>query len=155
MAFAVIVVDEFLQFECWTNDLTSGRFDCEGLNGFFSAFRITDVRVESGDSFLFDPTLIFPTIDQTPDNADPQLFPNPEHFATILLDPSKGLTFQGSGFAPMLIVRDVFPPNSSLPEAGQPTQLSYLSSPGDRVVFEPTSGTPIPTTEAADPSRVS
>ena len=154
MTFAVIVVDEFLQFGCWSPVPGSGEHQCEGFNGFFSAFRITDVKLESGNSFFLDPTLIFPASDKSPDNADPQLFPNPEHFAAILLDPSKGFTFQGSGQGPMLIVRDVFLPGEARPAAGEPTQLSYISSPGDEVVFEAIGSVPIPTVEVADPSMV-
>jgi hypothetical protein len=110
MAFVVIVYNEFLQFECWTPDPRAQpeELQCEGLNGFFTALRVTDVQILQGSSFLFDPQLIFPLSDQSPQFADPGLFPNPETFATLLLDPSKGLTFQGSDMAPMLLVRDIF-----------------------------------------------
>ena len=151
MAFVVIVYEEFLQFECWTAD--NMTFQCEGLNGFFSALRISDVQILQGSQFLFDPQLIFPLSDQSPQNADPGLFPNPENYATLLLDPSKGLTFQGSGMAPMLLVRDVFIQGQfPRPEVGQPTTFSYQAAPGDSVVFQPAGPVPVPGQEVATSS---
>lgn len=147
MAFVVISYEEFLQFECWTPDPNAQPefLQCEGLNGFFTALRISDVQIIQGDQFLFDPQLIFPLSDQSPQFADPGLFPNPETAATLLLDPSKGLTFQGSGLAPMLLVRDVFIAGQfPRPEVGQPTQFSYQTSAGDTVVFEPSGPVPVP-----------
>jgi hypothetical protein len=147
MAFVVIVFEEFLQFECWTPDPTGQpeELQCEGLNGFFTALRITDVQILQGDQFLFDPQLIFPLSDQSPQFADPGLFPNPERFATLLLDPAKGLTFQGSGMAPMLLVRDVFIQGQfGRPEVGEPTQFSYQTAQGDIVVFQPAGPVPVP-----------
>jgi len=156
MALAVIVFDEFLQFGCWTADPTSHpeELQCEGLNGFFAAFRITDVKLESGNSFVFHPTFIFPTLDKSfPQWADPGLYPNPEHFARIVL--KSGSTFKGSGQGPMLIVRDVFRSDQQPVQAGNPTQLSYKASPGDEVVFEPIGTVPILAVNVADPSMVS
>jgi hypothetical protein len=153
MAFVEITYKEFLQFECWSQDPNAqpAEFQCEGLNGFFTALRITDVEIVQGASFLFDPQLIFPTSDQSPMDADPGLFPNPETGVTLLLDTAKGLTYKGSGFAPMLIVRDVFIQGSessdgqfARPEVGEPTQFSYQTSPGDTVVFVPQGPVPVP-----------
>lgn len=147
MSFVVISYQEFLQFECWSADPNAqpAFFQCEGLGGFFTAIRITDVEILQGSQFLFDPQLIFPLSDQSPQNADPGLFPNPETAATLLLDPSKGFTFQGSGFAPMLLVRDVFVAGQfPRPEVGEPTTLGYQASPGDTVVFQPSGPVPVP-----------
>ena len=152
MAVVAIVYEEFLQFECWTPDPTAQpeELQCEGLNGFFTGLRITDVQILQGSQFLFDPQLIFPLSDQSPQNADPGLFPNPETYATLLLDPSKGLTFQGSGMAPMLLVRDVFIQGQfGRPEVGEPTQFGYQAAPGDTVFFEPRGPVPVPGQEVA------
>ena len=152
MAFVVISYDEFLQFECWSADPNAqpAEFQCEGLNGYFSALRINDVQVIEGDSFFFDPQLIFPLSDQTPNNAEPGLFPNPESEASLLLDPSKGFTFKGSGMAPMLIVRDVFVAGGfPRPEVGEPTVFAYQNSPVDTVLMQPTGPVPVPGQEVA------
>lgn len=152
MAFVVIFYEEFLQFECWTPDPTAQpeQLQCEGLNGFFTALRINDVQILQGSTFLFDPQLIFPLSDQSPQNADPGLFPNPESFAILLLDPSQGLTFQGSGMAPMLLVRDVFIQGQfPRPNVGEPTTFGYQAAPGDFVVFQPTGPVPVPVLQVA------
>lgn len=151
MAFVVVVYEEFLQFEGWTADPAAAPegIQFEGLNGYFTALRINDVQILQGSQFLFDPQLIYPLSDQSPQNADPGLFPNPENYATILLDPAKGLTFRGSGMTPMLLVRDAFVEGQyGRPEVGEPTQLGY-SSQGDTVVFEPTGPVPVPGMEVA------
>jgi hypothetical protein len=152
MAFVVISYEEFLQFGCWSEDPNAqpAEFQCEGLGGFFTALRINDVQLVQGAAFLFDPQLIFPLSDQSSQNADPGLYPNPENYASIFIDPSKGSTFKGSGRAPMLLVRDVFIQGTfGRPDAGEPTQFSYQSAPGDTVVFEPMGPVPVPTQEYA------
>jgi hypothetical protein len=152
MSVVIINVNEFLQFGCWTPDPTAmpEELTCEGLGGFFSAINITDVQIITGSQFLFDPQLIFPLSDGGTTFADPGLFPNPEHFATLLLDPSKGLTFTGSGMAPMLLVRDVFINGSfKPPNPGEPTQFSYQASSGDTVIVQHTDSGTIPTLEVA------
>jgi hypothetical protein len=156
MAFVLIQVDEFLQFEGWsiTNEDGSEDIQFEGLNGFFSALRINNVELLQGSSFLFDPQLIFAASAGSTQFNDPGLFPNPEHFATILIDPSKNLTFTGSGMAPMVLVRDVYVLGHETPEAGvpvgptvgAPTVWSY-SSTTDTVIFESTGRVPVPVQE--------
>jgi hypothetical protein len=153
MAFVVIHVEEFLQFECWTTDQQT--FQCEGLNGFFSALRVTDVQIVYGSQFLFDPQLIYAAAAQSPQNADPGLFPNPETYATLLIDPSKGFTFQGSGMAPMLLVRDVFVAGQfGRTEVGEPTLFAYQNSPGDTVLVQSQGPVPVPGQTVATPSDV-
>jgi hypothetical protein len=157
MAVVAIIVEEILQFACWTADVNSGSFQCEGLNGYFTALRITDVQIYQGDSFLLDPQLIYPQLDQSPQNADPGLYPdNPETYATILIYPAKGFTFQGSGMAPMLLVRDVFTFNQSgnfpVTPAGSPTTFDYDFSSGDYVTVENMTTGSVTVIEAAMPS---
>lgn len=154
MAIVNITVDEFLQFVCWT---ATDDAQCEGLNGYFSALRITDVELLTGSSFVFDPQLIFALSAGSSGTADPNLFPNPEiNIATILLDPSKGLTFTGSGFAPMTLVRDVFVLGHEVPEPGvppgpspgAPTAWGYDST-VDTVFFSSVGPVPVPTQNEA------
>lgn len=153
MSIVSITYEEFLQFVCWT---ATEDAQCEGLNGYFAAMRITDVEVLQGGSFLFDPQLIFALSAGSSRFADPALFPNPEKFATVLIDPKKGHTFKGSGSAPMLIVRDVYVQGHEIPQAGMPvgppvgapTALGYDSN-TDTVLFESKGPVPVPARDGA------
>ncbi|RBP03461.1 hypothetical protein DFR50_14417 [Roseiarcus fermentans] len=148
MALVTITYREVLQFGCWTVD--QANFQCEGLNGFFSAIYIDDVELISGTSFLFDPQNIYAASELNPNWADPALWPdNPENYATILIDPSKGSTF--AGYGRMTLVRDVFIAGGQRANPGEQTQFTYQTAPGDTVFFINNSPRPIPTIEAASP----
>jgi hypothetical protein len=149
MAVGVVVISEVVQFGCWEGDVGSGNLECHGNfvenGGFFSAVRILDVQVKSG-LLLFDPNLIFPTIDGSLTNPETSVVVslstnNPEHHYTILLssDNTKGRSsLKGAGGPPMLIVRDVFQPHSGLDPACQPIAdgIASLTSQQDRLQEE-------------------
>ncbi len=160
MALAIIKIREFLQFECFTEDPNGQPLLAECAGGappgfaFFSAFSIEDVILpNSNDQFLFNPDLIFPQVEPSPDAAAVgQPLANYQRSATILLVPAKGLTFQNSGQGPMLIFRRVDAPVAVLP--GSPTVLTYAASQGDSIFFDSSDNPrPIPTTNLADPSN--
>jgi hypothetical protein len=159
MAFVLIKIREFLQFECFTEDPNAQPLLAECAGGappgfaFFSAFSVEDVILpNSNDQFFFNPDLIFPQVEPSPGAAAVgEPLGGHQRFAAILLVPSKGLTFANSGQGPMLIFRRVDAPKAVLP--GSPTVLNYAASQGDTVVFEFDNPSPIPTTNLADPSN--
>ncbi len=149
MAIVTITYDEFLQFVCWTAYPDDAQ--CEGLNGYFAALRITDVQIIQGTSFLFDPQLIFALSAGSTQFADPALWPNnPENYATVLIGSSGSVqfSFPQSG---MLLVRDVYVKGHEVPEpgvpvgppVGAPTAWGYESN-SDTVFFESTGSVPVP-----------
>ncbi|HLM98216.1 MAG TPA: hypothetical protein VK335_02980 [Bryobacteraceae bacterium] len=155
MAIVIVHFEEFLQFVCWTA-IPPGNVGlpaplCEGSNGYFTALRIKDVEVVQGSSFSFDPRKIFASSAGKEGTTDPPLFPNPEkNIATVDIDPTKGLTFKGSGKAPMVLVRDVFVKGHTVPgvgvagpPAGAVTAFSYDSK-HDTVLFNNTGPVPVP-----------
>lgn len=120
--------------------------------GYFTALSITDVTLPNpNDQFLFNPHLIFPQVQGSPENSEvgAPLVGFQRRLASILLVPVKGLTFANSGLAPMLTFRRIdlggqrFPP---------PTLLSYQGAPQDLIIFAPNNPNPIPTVGRADPS---
>jgi hypothetical protein len=151
MALAIIQYSEFLQFSCFTEDPRAmpESVECAG-EAFFMAVRITNIIIPNQtDQFFFNPDLVYPESEGAPANAQVgQPLRDHEHFESLLLAPSKGLTFTGSGDAPMLIFRRVEVPSPP----GTPTLFTYQANSGDTVVFAPNNPNPIPTTNLADPS---
>lgn len=124
-ALVKIHYDEFLQFDCFTEDANAQpRFDeCAGDNEYFTALKITDVTLLGLDKFFFRPDLIFPTASDSPDDAAVgSPLSAQQKSASVLIQPSQGHTLQSAGFDSMLIIRRVLPggpPPSTL------TPLSY------------------------------
>lgn len=152
MTIAIIQYTEFLQFSCFTEDPNAVPriSECAGL-AFFFGLHITDIILpDSRSQFFFNPDLIFTAAEGSPSRSMVgQPLSNYQRSASLLLVPSKGLTFTNSGMAPMLIFRRVEVPAPP----GTPTGVLYQGNSGDTIVMAPNNPNPIPTTNLADPSR--